>query len=201
MQFPLDPHLHLEKHDQLWLISQESLEQMMASFGKEFHFSSDLQQEAETVFLNTLQLHPATSELHLLPRGGWEIKVSDHLLKTAFTTTLLSVMLGALGLTMLPGYVLPAVLPLLFDIEKITLTRKEEEILLELTRWESIHQQSRNPKELYAMLSEETQFQLPYLDFLDFVEKLEKAGFAKPTDKDRVILSNPDFPHFKLTFR
>lgn len=199
MTLPINPHDFLEQKDQLWLIAPDGMEQMMTSIEQDFQIPKEFCQIAEEVFFTAIQSNPGSEELHMLPKGGWQIKISDQALKTALTMTFLSVALGGLGFTMLPGYVLPAVLPLLFDIEKVRLSRKENELLIELTRWESVHQTPQNPKNLYALLSKENQIQIPYLDFLDFLDKLEKAGFARPTDQDRVLLSNPNFAQFKLS--
>jgi len=89
----------------------------------------------------------------------------------------------------LPGYVLPAVISLLFDIEKINLTPKEDYLLAQLKLSPKAAKGIQTPKRLFAALDEDVRSQISYLDFLDFLEKLHLTGNTIPRGSDAFELS------------
>lgn len=199
MKDTLNLHSHFDKLGTEWLIKYENLVELNKTLGDQFPNTEVFLEDAEEVFLNIVTKGENSEKLNMLPKGGWQIKVSDNLLKTAFSMSILYLSLGSLGFSMLPGYVFPAVIPLLIDIEKIRLSPKDQHLLLELTRWDHVIEHGNDPEALYALLPETSQQQVPYLDFLDFLDQLKKAGFAQEAGADKLVLFNPDYPKFKLT--
>jgi hypothetical protein len=85
----------------------------------------------EEVFLQTAA-PDHRRELEFSP-GGWKIKLSEASIKTGLTATLLTTALVTSGAAGIPALVIPAVLPMFFDVEKVRLTKSEEGILAQLT--------------------------------------------------------------------
>lgn len=120
-----------------------------------------------------------SADLHMIS-GGWKITLSPNLFKMAFTSSVLTAALHSAGMTSFTGYVLPAVVSLLFDIDKILLTRSEEYLLAELKLSEQAMKGIHTPERLFSFLNDDIRDQISYLDFLDFIENLKLTGNTIP---------------------
>jgi hypothetical protein len=142
-------------------------------------------------------------ELNFSP-GGWVAKVTGPLAKTAIISALLAIALAASHAIDISALVIPAIAPLLFDLEKVRLTRSEEQILIELT----LKQDARTMtvEELYAALPASIQDQVAPLAFQDFLEKCRTAGLADVTQQPASVVNEPKYQlrppgaeHFRIT--
>ncbi|MCI0494231.1 hypothetical protein L0Z72_04425 [candidate division KSB1 bacterium] len=131
----------------------------------------------EAGFLTTVQPEILTHELAFRSKG-WILKINEALLKTGITTALLTTLLYLGGYNMLPALVLPSIIPIIFDLERVQLKSSEKEILVQLFLNKKVSKKFNTPDELYEMLPEVIREQLSRLDFLDFIEKLKQAGHA-----------------------
>jgi len=126
---------------------------------------------------------------------GWKIDVKAQLAKATISAAILWGILIASGATAaIPLTIISAIVPCLFDIEKVTLTRKEDEIVTELIR--NTDMLEGTPDQLYERLPKKIKDQLNNLDFLDFLDKLVEAGRANTEEKEFEIL-----PKLKKRFR
>lgn len=130
----------------------------------------------EEIFLEGSSSEHGGAELALRP-GGWTVKISEGILKGSLTAAILGTILAAAGFPALPALVLPAVFPLLFDLEKVRLTMKEKQVLAALTLRDEART-GQPPSKLYQLLPATMRRQLSFLDFSDFLEKCQRAGLA-----------------------
>ncbi|PRY23502.1 hypothetical protein CLV58_14123 [Spirosoma oryzae] len=129
-----------------------------------------------TQFLQILASQPASEALDM-KTNGWKISVSKSLLKNTLVTATLTTILRYLGEAQLATAVLPTLIPMLFEIEQIELTKKEEEIWLRLPVKKS-KKHLKTAEEWYESLPENVRNQIHFLDFIEFLDKLNLAGFA-----------------------
>ena len=120
-----------------------------------------------------------TATLYFRP-GGWVVKASGSVAKGAVTMALLTVALAASHATGIPLIVLPTILPMLIDLEKVRLTKGEEYILAQLTFTDAAREGA--PDELYDRLPEAVKNDIGPGAFRDFLEKCRQAGLADRSD-------------------
>jgi hypothetical protein len=126
----------------------------------------------DVTLLSTGQLDPAVG-------GGWRWNLSEAAVRTVCTATLLAAVLAAAGIPGLPPLVIPTVLPLLFDLKRVRLERREERVIRIFgVRPDAVERRGR-PTELYASLPEATRRLLPYGEFVEFLDRAVDAGVAK----------------------
>lgn len=152
-----------------------------------------LYQICEDVFLATV--NPAQQVQLQYKPGGWTIKLSESALKTGVVTSLLGGILVAAGITGLPALLIPAIVPLMFEVEKVRLTRSEQEVFAELS-WRD-EARTLTADDLYAKLPIEIQDELSRLDFLDFLEKCRRAGLVEEQKNPQSVV-NPVESKFSL---
>lgn len=134
-----------------------------------------------------------------LRSGGWAIDLRGGLIRTALATAFIAGVLAASGVTGLLPLVAPAVLPLLFDVRQVRLSRSQEVILAELQLTPEARSGGLTDKELYARLTEQTRNQLSWLDFVDFLDQVRRAGLAEPAADGRLVLRAPDNARLRLS--
>jgi hypothetical protein len=100
--------------------------------------------------------------------------------------------LAVAGFDQLPALVLPAVLPLLVDIDRVELSASEEHLLANLRLRPDVVKQAHSPEGLYAELPDELREQVSLLDFLDFVQRLVAAGEADESGDEIVVRDASD---------
>lgn len=110
--------------------------------------------------------------------GGWSYHLSRGMVKAVVMTPLVTATLLSAGVTGLPAIILPLVLPFLFELEKTSLSRRNEELLVSLVR-AGATTSAKSADELYQLLPPELQAEVNKLDFLDFIDALELTGHAK----------------------
>lgn len=134
-----------------------------------------------------------------LRSGGWVIDLRGGLVRGALATAFLAGVLAASGVTGLLPLVAPAVLPLLFDVHQVRLTRSQELVLAELQLTPEARSGGLTAEELYAKLPYQIRDQLSWLDFVDFLDQVRRAGLADPAADDRLILRAPDNARLRIT--
>jgi hypothetical protein len=136
----------------------------------------------------------AGGNLEMRP-GGWKVNVSASLVKLALTTALMTGVMWEAGFDQLPAYVLPAVLPLVVDVERATLSREQKTLLMQL-RSAAVGSTGAvvQPAVLYSRLPQSVQDQVSPLDFEDFVQALIEAGEVDDAGYTDVRLRLPADP-------
>lgn len=143
--------------------------------------SGFLDEEARSVFSSSFLYYsgnPHSNQQLALEPGGWTVKVSNNVLKTSLVAASLAGLLYLSGFDSIPGYVLPTVLPLLIDIEKVKLKKSEEYILAELRLNPEIENREMTAEAIFGMLDESLKSQIALPDFIDFLDKLHISGDA-----------------------
>lgn len=162
-------------------MTYEELAKIWSEFVSPNYFDYQMGLELVNVaFLSTIE-QDDNQDINLnILTGGWKVKLNSGVLKTGLSMAILTGLLKMTAVTgSLAGFVLPGVIGLLFDIEKISLTKKETDIYTNLVLKPDVTKLLHEPEELYKLLPTEYQEQINYLDFLDFMEKLHLSGYAK----------------------
>lgn len=138
---------------------------------------------------------PDGTGLHVRP-GGWVVNVRSSVVRTVVAAAIVGGALWHVGLDQLPGYVAPAVLPLLVDVRKARLTRADNRLLVDLRLSQTTAQMDWpwSADALYGRLPPHVQGQVPPGDFADFIDRLVQAGEADPADYDEVRLRPAESP-------
>ena len=163
---------------------------LVALFQSVTGLTVDDRPEAVTAYEAALQasLDPSQSGLEMRP-GGWVVDLKASTAKFAVSAAVLTGVMVASGYDQIPAYVLPAVLPLLFDVERAKLNRGDRKLLVELrTALGRSFGQPADIDALYDRLPARVRDHVPPTDFADFIEKLVTAGEAEELADDRVAL-------------
>jgi hypothetical protein len=128
--------------------------------------------------------------------GGWVVNVRSSAVRTAVAAALVGGALWHVGFDQLPGYVAPAVLPLLVDVRKVRLTRAESRLLVDLRLSQTAAQMDWpwSADALYSRLPPQVQERVPPGDFADFIYRVVQAGEADPAGYDEVRLRPAGHP-------
>lgn len=141
----------------------------------------------------------AGSDLYYRTKG-WKIILKKNLLKGIIITPSLYGILSYLDITTgLASIVLPSIIPMIFDIENINLSKKEEEILLKLPV-NKAKKQYKTAEQWYESLPKSIQEQINFLDFKDFMDKLVLGGLAKTNQKEKYLIFKKGKNIFKFSF-
>lgn len=143
---------------------------------------------------------PDQADLQFRP-GGWQVNLSRGAVQTIVATALLAGLLVVFGAAQIPAGVATAVVPLLFDVERIRLTPGQEYLLAELVAHREALDGSMTPRELYEKLPPDTRAQLPFLEFADFLGTCYGAGLADVAESGTVQLRPSDRARFRITLR
>lgn len=161
-----------------------------------------IDEEAKAIFSASFLYYSGNAktdrELAFEP-GGWKIQVSGSILKTSLVAASLAGVLYLSGFNTISGYVLPAVLPLLVDIEKVKLKKSEEYILAELRLNPEIKNKALTPEEIFDKLDESLKSQISLTDFIDFMDKLHISGDVTLVGKENRYIIN-ETSTLKITF-
>ncbi len=144
--------------------------------------------------------HPADAENLAFGNTTWQIKLFPNIAKIATVTAIMSGLLyssGVVQLAGLAGMVLPAVLPLLIDIDTIKLSVKDNYILTEMHRHKRLIYEEFEPKEIYNKLDSEIQDQISFSEFLDILEVLNLTGHIDSYQEGKTFKLN-EAKEFKL---
>ena len=115
---------------------------------------------------------------HMRP-GGWRVNLAGGAVKALLVTVVLAAALFFSGADDIPLELLPVVIPLLVDVERVRLSRRDEELLIPLrVASDGVTGMALRHEGLYNRLDPAVREQLNYGDFVDFCERLIKAGYA-----------------------
>ncbi|MVM42329.1 hypothetical protein GO730_39245 [Spirosoma sp. HMF3257] len=132
--------------------------------------------------------------------NGWKVVITKNLIKTAIVAPLLLSIFLYLELNEnLSSIILPTVLPMLFDIENVEITRKEEEILLKLPIKKN-RRKFETTEDWYNSLPKKIKKEISEIDFKDFIDKLVLAGVAVDNKKGKYKILDKNNRKFKITF-
>ena len=144
--------------------------------------------------------HPKDAEELAFGASTWQVKLFPNLAKIATVTAIMSGLLyssGVVQLAGLAGMVLPAVLPLLIDIETIKLSVKDNYVLTEMQRHKRLIYEEFEPKEIYNKLDAEIKEQISFIEFLDILEVLNLTGHVDAYQDGKTFKLN-ETKEFKL---
>ncbi len=121
--------------------------------------------------------------------GGWVVDTTNSLARAAVTTAVMTAVLYAGGFDQIPAYILPAVLPLVVDLDRVKLSRSDRKLLalLRINAGTAAGQQV-NSDDLYNRIPDNVRQDVSPLDFADFVDRLIAAGEADDVGADDVVL-------------
>lgn len=134
--------------------------------------SKEICQNAFLLYSNQIDIK---SSLNLI-NHGWKVSVTPTVIKFAVTGAILASGLVAAGVTGISAQVLPAILPFLFDFEKIELSKGDKFLLAKIKLVEEISDRTLSPELIYERLPQDLKSQLSQIDFFDFLERLEITG-------------------------
>jgi hypothetical protein len=130
--------------------------------------------------------------------GAWEIRARSGLVSSALSTALVAGALAIAGVTVLPALVLPAVLPLVFDVEHVGLSKGDSYIVAQLRMQPNMRTGSLTTDEVYEALPEDLKAHTSRADLADFLERCRKAGVAD-VNADMVLFRDPGRPRFRVS--
>ena len=131
--------------------------------------------------------------------GGWQVDLGRGMVQSVVGAALIAGLLVALGATAIPAAVVTAVVPLFFDIKRVSLTPGQEYLLADLVGHKEALDGSLTPRELYRRLTKEVRGQLSFMDFTDFLDTCRRAGLADNSPAGTVTLRPADAARFRIT--
>ncbi len=134
-----------------------------------------------------------------LRAGGWTIDITNSVVRSALVLALLSGALVAAGAAGLAPLVLPAVLPLLVDIDKVRLRPSDELLIAELRLNTDAYEGGLSPDELYRRLPARTRRAVSPLDFADFLDLIRRAGVAQDRGDGNLVILDPAEARFRVS--
>lgn len=143
-----------------------------------------------------------TGALELRP-GGWRINLGASAIRATVAAAVVGAGLMIAGVDQIPVQLLPAVLPLLVDIERVRLNRQDQEMIIPVRRAaEGVQELAIHPQVLYNRLDSAIQAQLNYGDFLAFTDRLIEVGELDDAGGGDVRARGPhDRPAIRITWR
>lgn len=139
---------------------------------------------------------------HMRP-GGWRVDLAGGAVKALLVTVVLAAALFFSGADDIPLELLPVVVPLLVDVERVRLSRRDEELLIPLrVASDGVTGMALRHEGLYNRLDPAVREQLNYGDFVDFCERLIKAGYADDAGYGEVRMRPAGHPAWlRVTWR
>lgn len=126
--------------------------------------------------------HPNAADELAFGETTWKIRISPNAIKAATSSALLIGLLHASGATGLAALVLPVVIPMLFDIETIRITVKDDMILTEMRLNKSLRDTPLDPHRIYLKLSPEIRKSISFSEFVETLDKLCVTGHAEESE-------------------
>jgi len=182
--------------------SQASEQSLVAAWNKIANdLGLDASQGRETL-LETARDYSLLSAGRLEPEmgGGWQWNLTEGAVRTICATCLLVGVLAAAGMSGLAPLVLPSVLPLLFDIDKVRLERSEGKVLRILGARPDLKQRLGDAAALYESLPAEIRGSFSLDAFEDFLATATRAGVVRDWDGIFEVLPNGETV-FKISLR
>lgn len=111
--------------------------------------------------------------------GVWEWDAATNLANSVLSSLLIGGVLESTGHLHWSGYTLPAVLAVLFKMEKVRIESKDKVLVLILQERTGDDGLPRSIDELYGLLPKSERRVIAKSDFVALVERLRKVGKAK----------------------
>jgi hypothetical protein len=127
------------------------------------------------------------------------VDVRRGAVQSVIAAALIVGLLVAIGATAIPAAVVPAVVPLFFDIERVSLTPGQQYLLAELVGHKEALDGTHTPRELYDQLTGEVRSQLSFMDFTDFLGTCRRAGLADTSAAGTVTVRPAEGARFRIT--
>lgn len=131
--------------------------------------------------------------------GGWQVDLGRGVAQSVIAAALIAGLLTVLGATAIPAAVVTAVVPLFFDVRRVSLTPGEEYLLAELVARKESLDGTLTPRELYDQLTDEVRGQLSFMDFTDFLDTCHRAGLADTSATGTITLRPTEAARFRIT--
>ncbi len=130
----------------------------------------------------------ATGSLDPAWGGGWRWNLSEGVVKSICGSVLLAAVLSSLGVKGLAPLVIPAIIPLLFDLEKVQLERSEERVIRIIGARTGVLERYGKPERLYISLPESVRQSVTLEEFTIFLENAVSAGMVKKAGSEFEVL-------------
>lgn len=153
------------------------------------------------VFLEAVQTSAGQepdADLQFRP-GGWQVDLVRGVAQSVIAAALIAGLLTVLGATAIPAAVVTAVVPLFFDVRRVSLTPGEEYLLAELVARKESLDGTLTARELYDQLTDEVRGQLSFMDFTDFLDTCHRAGLADTSATGTITLRPTEAARFRIT--
>lgn len=145
------------------------------------------------LFEDALSTSPDTLQFEA---GSWTLDLSSSAVRSALALATLAGGLALLGVAPLAPILLPAVIPILFDLRRTKITAGQEAVYAEL-RLQPDARAGAPATSLYQMLPADIRRNLSFLDFADTLDALRQAGRAD-RDEHGTVSIRPR-PRFRIT--
>jgi hypothetical protein len=156
------------------------------------------------VFLDVVKAVNETTDQHAefsFSPAGWEVHLGRAVAQVMLSSALLSGLLAMLGADQLPAAVLAAVIPLLFDIDRVSMEEGDRYLLARLLEVPGIAGTKMTREQLYARLPKEVREQTTLKDFVEFLDICRRIGQADVSEDGHVVVHRVEEKKFRVTFR
>lgn len=144
--------------------------------------------------LVTDDLSSHNDAFHMRP-GGWRVNVVGSIAKSVLAGSLLGAVLFINGAHDIPLELYPAVLPLLIDVERVRLSRRDRDMLIPLRiAAQGVEGRALSPHVLYNRIEPTVRAQLSFGDFQDLCDRLIEAGQLDSAGYDDIRARAADDP-------
>lgn len=142
-------------------------------------------QHAVHMLAGELGLETSPFEIRI---GEWQLNTSVAAARALVNGVVLTAALAAKGETSIPATVLSVVVPLVFDLERVTVSASDRIVFTDLLRHAPTRQ---HIDEWYDDLGDHIRAEITKLEFCDLVERLEDAGLVDRDPFDIVAVDPP----------
>jgi hypothetical protein len=117
--------------------------------------------------------------------GNWRADMPAKILQSGVTAALMVGAIEAVGISSTPVVVLAAVVPFLVDVEHVEISQSDRMVFAAL-KANLVTPQER--RDLWDSLPADLQHELTFLEFVDLLERLERAGVIRAVEDQRYRL-------------
>ena len=165
-------------------ISHDSLCRLFAELGLR-HEPSEIDRLFQLAHVSQTEDPGPPFEIRM---GGWQLDLPTAIARGVTNGTVLGALLAATGQASVPATVLSVVVPFIFDLQRVNISRSDKVILAALLQdpW------GREPIDVwYDKLPSHVREELSSLEFVDVIERLEDAGLVDVDDWDVATIKHP----------
>lgn len=131
--------------------------------------------------------------------GGWVFHLRRSVAQSTLSGVVMAILLKGVTASPLSLFLIPAILPYIFQVEKTLLSMKDEELLLHLHM--NTQAQGLSADVLYELLPENIRDGVNRIDMLEFLEAVVATGHAHEVERGIFTLRHPDRPKFVVQIR